>query len=73
MGVHPKVCPPTERNSSAVEQHMRSNILPEGLLEMYTITEELGGKAQEVLKPPVQVLAARLGGYGFLLGVASQC
>ncbi len=38
------VCPPTERNSSAVEQHMRSNIFPEGLLEMYTITEEQEGR-----------------------------
>ncbi len=39
MVVHPKVCPPTERKSSEVEQQLRKKIFPEGLLELYTITD----------------------------------
>jgi hypothetical protein len=39
MVVHPKVCPPTERKSSEVEQQLREKIFPEGLLELYTITD----------------------------------
>jgi len=39
MGVHPKVCPPTERKYSSVSNNS-DKIFPQGVLELYTITEE---------------------------------